>query len=313
VSLLQAIMLWLIWSAMMGLGQFIYDYQTLIVGAGAIGAAYVAAKPVWRQLELTQTQANGVLREMLLQRQAELKKAQEASTEKVGKIVNDLADGVEVDGHILRISEHDAHHFDMGTLMGEEAISLSYSARFEITGLPPFSAGGIRDIESDPLRTGEASSAPLARVHVYGCCDRCVSGCFLAPALHCQLWQLPRLKVAKNAPDHVTLVNLRRRSAGHSRKAFRDELDDLVRGVARGADDPHPALVGPDLRLEIGRVAAHPRGRVHHARGFDLLGMVEDIVPEVEDSEGRHDDATHLSYPRSFAADSSQKSVGFLT
>jgi len=98
----------------MGLGQFIYDYQTLIVGAGAIGAAYVAAKPVWRQLELTQTQANGVLREMLLQRQAELKKAQEASTEKVGKIVNDLADGVEVDGHILRISEHDAHHFDMG-------------------------------------------------------------------------------------------------------------------------------------------------------------------------------------------------------
>lgn len=66
----------LLWWALMGIGQFVYDYQTLITGFTAVGAAYVAVQPVYRQLALMrmqsalmQTQSNSVLQQMLLQRQ----------------------------------------------------------------------------------------------------------------------------------------------------------------------------------------------------------------------------------------------------
>lgn len=98
----------------MGLGQFIYDYQTLIGAGAAIVAAYIAVRPVWRQLELTQTQANGVLREMLLQRQAELQQAQSALQDNVGKPLNELSFELDVEAGGDRITEHEAHHHDMG-------------------------------------------------------------------------------------------------------------------------------------------------------------------------------------------------------
>lgn len=102
-----------IWMALKGLGQFIYDFQTLLTGIGALVAAYVAAKPVWRQLELTQTQANGVLRDMLMQRQSEVANAASALTENVGKPLSELDRHLYwPDGEAIRLDEHQAFHHD---------------------------------------------------------------------------------------------------------------------------------------------------------------------------------------------------------
>lgn len=106
----------LLWVSAMGIGQFIYDYQTLITGAAALGAAYIAARPVYRQLELVQTQSNGVRREMLLQRQLEIEQARAAASENVGKALNDLSREFpcyEEEGDFM-LNEHQAHHHDLG-------------------------------------------------------------------------------------------------------------------------------------------------------------------------------------------------------
>jgi hypothetical protein len=92
----------------MSIGSFIYDYQTLIAGALALAAAYFAAKPVWRQLELTQTQSNGVLREMLLHRQVEVQQARAALMANVGSKLFDLDHALGCQGDGEFISEHDA-------------------------------------------------------------------------------------------------------------------------------------------------------------------------------------------------------------
>lgn len=81
----------LLWIAAMGIGQFIYNYQTLITGVLAVGAAYMASRPVYRQVELMQIQSNGVRRELLLQRQLEIEQACVAVKEKVGKALSDLS------------------------------------------------------------------------------------------------------------------------------------------------------------------------------------------------------------------------------
>ena len=113
----------------MGFGQFIYDYQTLIGAAAAIAAAYVAVRPVWRQLELTQTQANGVLREMLLHRQAELTQAQSALIDKVGRPLNNLAFELDVDMGGTNITEHEAHQHDMGLSQAVSWLRQGYNWR----------------------------------------------------------------------------------------------------------------------------------------------------------------------------------------
>lgn len=113
----------------MGLGQFIYDYQTLIAGGLALGAAYLAARPVWRQLGLTQTQSNGVLRDMLLQRQAEVQQARAALTEKVGKKLNDLDHLLAWHDEGERISEHDAFGFDQILSQSVSWLRLGYHWR----------------------------------------------------------------------------------------------------------------------------------------------------------------------------------------
>jgi hypothetical protein len=105
---------WLIRAAFMGLGQSIYDYQTLLGAAIAVGAAYWAGRPVYEQLKLTQTQADGVLREMLLQRQDEVRKARGAVTAKIRQPLSDLAFELGPEEPIDKIDEHQAHHHEMG-------------------------------------------------------------------------------------------------------------------------------------------------------------------------------------------------------
>jgi len=105
---LQAGVEWGLLAALMGIGTFIYDYQTLIAGGLALAAAYLAAKPVWRQLALTQTQSNGVLREMLLHRQVEVQQARAALMENVGSKLFDLEHLLGWEDEAEPISEHDA-------------------------------------------------------------------------------------------------------------------------------------------------------------------------------------------------------------
>src|SRR5436853_4663091 len=108
-----ALVMLAMWTALRGVGQFIYDYQTLLTGAGALVAAYIAAKPVWKQLKLTQTQSNGVLREMLLARRVEVKKARASLAEHVEKHLSELNTAVYwPDGEPNQLDEHQAHHHD---------------------------------------------------------------------------------------------------------------------------------------------------------------------------------------------------------
>lgn len=79
----QAIVVWGLLMSVSGLCTFIYDYQTLIGSGVALLAAYVAVRPVYEQLELSRTQANGALREMLLGRQLEVEQAHAAISERV--------------------------------------------------------------------------------------------------------------------------------------------------------------------------------------------------------------------------------------
>jgi hypothetical protein len=99
------------WVALRGLGKFIYDFQTLLGVFAAILAAYIAARPVWRQLKLTQTQADGVLRDMLLKREVEIDKAVAAISEHVGKPLSDLSRTTYgLSDEPIDLSEEGAHH-----------------------------------------------------------------------------------------------------------------------------------------------------------------------------------------------------------
>lgn len=50
------------------LGAFVHDYQTLIAGVIAILAAFITARPVWRQLRSMSIQTSTVYREFLAER-----------------------------------------------------------------------------------------------------------------------------------------------------------------------------------------------------------------------------------------------------
>lgn len=117
--LLLGIITWLQWYALMGIGQFIYDYQTLITGFAALGAAYVAVRPVYRQLALMQaqsammqTQSNGVLRDMLLQRKEEIEQADAALSENVGKRLKAIAGEFPWYDEDFKPDEPMAHNYD---------------------------------------------------------------------------------------------------------------------------------------------------------------------------------------------------------
>ena len=50
------------------IASLIYEYQTLLTGVIAIGAAYYAGRPVWQQLEATNLQSRIMLRDTLASR-----------------------------------------------------------------------------------------------------------------------------------------------------------------------------------------------------------------------------------------------------
>lgn len=90
-------------------GHWIYDFQTLITGAAAIGAAWYAGAPVWRQLKDSNLQTRIMHRETLAVR---LREAEERAA-RVAKAIDDplwKAQDVTSDpeGGPLEISEHDA-------------------------------------------------------------------------------------------------------------------------------------------------------------------------------------------------------------
>ena len=120
-----------IWLGLVGMGQIIYDYQTLIAGVGAIGAAIIAVRPVYRQLDLMRTQSNAVLKDMLLQRQAELEQAAVAVKKHVGERLDDL--GREYTWHEadedIRLTETQAHHYDQHISSALGWIRLGYRWR----------------------------------------------------------------------------------------------------------------------------------------------------------------------------------------
>lgn len=91
-------------------GTFIYNYQTLITGILAIGAALYAGAPVWRQLKDSNLQTRIMHRETLAIR---LREAEERAA-RVAKAIDDplwKAQDVTSDpaGEPLEIGEHDAH------------------------------------------------------------------------------------------------------------------------------------------------------------------------------------------------------------
>ncbi|WP_156404692.1 hypothetical protein [Sphingomonas sp. Root241] len=93
-----------------GAGTFIYNYQTLIAGVLAIGAAWYAGAPVWRQLKDSNLQTRIMHRETLAMR---LREAEERAV-RVAKAIDDplwKAQDVTSDpaGEPIEISEHDAH------------------------------------------------------------------------------------------------------------------------------------------------------------------------------------------------------------
>jgi len=91
-------------------GHWIYDFQTLITGAAAIGAAWYAGAPVWRQLKDSNLQTRIMHRETLAVR---LREAEERGA-RVAKAIDEplwQAQSVTSDpeGDPIEIGEHDAH------------------------------------------------------------------------------------------------------------------------------------------------------------------------------------------------------------
>lgn len=91
-------------------GHWIYDFQPLITGAAAIGAAWYAGAPVWRQLKDSNLQTRIMHRETLAIR---LREAEERAA-RVAKSIDDplwQAQRVTIDpaGEPVEIGEHDAH------------------------------------------------------------------------------------------------------------------------------------------------------------------------------------------------------------
>jgi hypothetical protein len=90
-------------------GHWVYDFQTLITGAAAIGAAWYAGAPVWRQLKDSNLQTRIMHRETLAVR---LREAEERAA-RVAKAIDDplwQAQQVTSDpeGEPIEVDEHEA-------------------------------------------------------------------------------------------------------------------------------------------------------------------------------------------------------------
>jgi len=92
-----------------GAGSFIYNYQTLITGVLAIGAAWYAGAPVWRQLKDSNLQTRIMHRETLAirlreieERAARVAKAIDGPLWQARDVTSDPA------GEPVEVGEHDA-------------------------------------------------------------------------------------------------------------------------------------------------------------------------------------------------------------
>ena len=90
--------------------NFIYHYQTLVTGIGALAAAWFAGRPVWRQLAMMRAQSEAMLRDIVVVRITET----ENRLEKVHSLVSMdvrtiLADVISFEERNLRPNEHWAH------------------------------------------------------------------------------------------------------------------------------------------------------------------------------------------------------------
>ncbi|WP_267347105.1 hypothetical protein [Sphingomonas sp. GM_Shp_2] len=92
-----------------GIGVAIYDFQTLIAGVLAIGAAYYAARPVWRQLKDTNLQTRIQHRETLM---ALLREAQDRLARVRKSVADPLMDldrlTIDPAGHVEPLGAEDA-------------------------------------------------------------------------------------------------------------------------------------------------------------------------------------------------------------
>jgi hypothetical protein len=91
------------------LGVIVYDFQTLIAGMLAIGAAYYAARPVWRQLKDTNLQTKIQHRETLASLLREAQDRFARVSKSIAEPMNDLGRlTTDPAGETIAIGAHDA-------------------------------------------------------------------------------------------------------------------------------------------------------------------------------------------------------------
>lgn len=134
------------WEALMSIGDLIYDYQTLITGAAALAAAFVAARPVYRQLALMRTQSEAVLRDMLLARDADLGAAIKGVAKEVSERLSSLGSAVyweEGD----EIDEDRAYHHERNLSLAAQWLKSQYGWR-DMHKAEEFRAVAIAEIDT---------------------------------------------------------------------------------------------------------------------------------------------------------------------
>jgi hypothetical protein len=114
-----------------GSWKILYDWQTLITGALAVLAAWVAARPVWEQLKTLQVQSEVMARDTLITRVATLELRRDATKTHLTSITSDCMRGLHgYDDDRVDIHPEWAHDAEqivdrvIGTLISQQEASL---------------------------------------------------------------------------------------------------------------------------------------------------------------------------------------------
>ena len=115
-----------------GLRWFVYHYQTLLTGLLAIGAAWYAGAPVWRQLTDSNLQTRMLHRETLAMRMAEeenltnyLKKVIERPLYEAGRVTSDP------DGGPIKVDSNHAFHVESLITVARDKAETSLRNNFD--------------------------------------------------------------------------------------------------------------------------------------------------------------------------------------
>jgi hypothetical protein len=73
-----------------GVGKLFYEWQTLVTGLLALLAAYIAARPVWRQITSLQIQSEVMARETLIMRVTAIESRRDATRKKIESITHEF-------------------------------------------------------------------------------------------------------------------------------------------------------------------------------------------------------------------------------